>query len=136
SPVMFGEEESFALLAIEEPVVEDGELVFFTWWRAGARPPDDLAIFVHLVDEEGQIVAQFDGLDAAAATLQAGDIVLQRHVLPLSNDMPLEESDIRLGLYQRGSGGRLLLPDGMDVLRMGHCTTAVYGFTCSLTDPP
>ncbi len=55
----------------------------------------------------GQIVAQHDGFDAAPVTLQAGDVVLQRHLLPVFDLETAVPYTIFVGLYQRNSEQRL-----------------------------
>ncbi len=83
-------------------------LVVFTLWRVEMGLPADLSVFVHLVDGADVIVAQHDGLDAAATTLQRGDMILQRHLLPLDDLLPPAEYALFVGLYQRSTGRRLL----------------------------
>jgi 4-amino-4-deoxy-L-arabinose transferase-like glycosyltransferase len=101
------------------PPKPDEPLVVFTLWRVETALPADLAAFMHLVDERGQIVAQHDGFDAAPITLQSGDIVLQRHILPV---FPTENSvsyTLLLGVYQRSTGQRFLFgPEKEDRFRL------------------
>lgn len=101
------------------PSVEN-EIRLVTWWRVGEELPSDLAVFIHVLDESGTIVAQYDGLDAAALTLHPGDKVLQRHVIPLPSDQS-GSFDIVIGLYTRGDGQRLLTPAGADSVELTSC---------------
>ena len=72
------------------------------------RPlPPDLAIFTHIIDAEGNVVAQHDGFDAATTTLRSGDIVVQRHLLSLTGLDEAVAYRIQLGLYTRQNGRRL-----------------------------
>lgn len=105
----------------------DAPLVLFSDWRVAATLPNDLAIFVHLVDGAGNVVAQFDGLDAAAATLQPGDRVLQRHVIDLPEIEPGEVLTVRVGLYSRSSGTRLTAAGGDDALDIARCRNVSTG---------
>ncbi len=57
-------------------------------------------MFVHVLDESGEIVAQDDGL--AAAALQPGDLILLAHSLPLPATYTL-----RLGVYNPETGQQL-----------------------------
>ncbi len=59
-------------------------LHLITWWRVDAPLPSDLRSFIHVVDGSGNLVAQHDGFDAAPAELQAGDWVIQQHVIDLN----------------------------------------------------
>ncbi len=103
------------------PVVAGEPLRLLTWWRVERPLPTDLATFVHLLDEQGQFVAQHDGWDAAPTTLQPGDVVIQRHLLWLPDGLPAGEYALQLGLYERGNGRRW--PQGdppTDALRLSH----------------
>ena len=78
-----------------------------TYWQVEAGLPWDLAIFVHLLGPDGAMVAQADGLDAAASTLQPGDHFLQLHTLPLPDPLLPGPYTLQLGLYVRSDGRRL-----------------------------
>ncbi|MFN2134638.1 MAG: hypothetical protein ACK2UK_01705, partial [Candidatus Promineifilaceae bacterium] len=49
-----------------------------------------------------------DGFDAAPSTLRMGDLVIQRHVLPWPTFLTSPIGSLRLGLYTRENGNRLL----------------------------
>jgi hypothetical protein len=98
------------------PLQREDSIRLFTLWRVNGPLPDDLSIFVHLVDESGAIVSQHDGLDAAVSTLQSGDWVVQKHVLPVTAVSP-GTYQLRLGQYQRSTGARLLTqPDNQEAV--------------------
>jgi hypothetical protein len=106
-PITF--EGAISLMGYETSPPEPGEpLVIFTGWRVEKELPADLSAFVHLVDGADSILAQHDGFDAATTTLQRGDMVLQRHVLPVDEPLPVAEYMLYVGLYQRDTGRRLL----------------------------
>ena len=88
------------------PAVPGEPLRLLTWWRVERPLPADLAAFVHLLDGSGAVVAQHDGWDAAPTTLQPGDVVVQRHLLPWPVDLPSGEYRLQLGLYHRENGRR------------------------------
>ncbi|MCA9975638.1 MAG: glycosyltransferase family 39 protein [Anaerolineales bacterium] len=85
-----------------------------TYWRVESPLPADLAAFAHLLVDGTTIVAQHDGFDAASATLQAGDVVVQYHILPLPDTLPTVPMTLQVGLYERGNGRRLLQGNGAD----------------------
>jgi hypothetical protein len=68
--------------------------------------PEDIAVFVHLYNEGGELVSQHDGFDAAPETLHEGDFVVQRHVLPLGGSLPDDAQTVHIGLYRRDDGQR------------------------------
>lgn len=101
----------FTLLGVQLlPSRESGELPVLTLWRVESALPEDMAIFVHLTEGDGRLVAQDDALDAAPATLQPGDLVLQLHLIQLPERLPEAGLGLELGLYRRGDGSRLMHP--------------------------
>jgi hypothetical protein len=114
----------------------DSGLAFASAWAVKNPLPDDLALFVHLVDKNGEIVAQYDGLDVAPSTLQSGDRFIQRHGLPLPSDLEDGEFYIRLGAYTRRQGQRLLFLTNKDVVEIGRCEhdDGLSSPYCRLTD--
>jgi hypothetical protein len=79
----------------------------FTWWRVERPLPPDLSAFIHLSNNAGEVVSQHDGWDAAPETLQPGDTILQRHLLPWVDEMDGDGQRLQVGLYQRETGIRL-----------------------------
>jgi hypothetical protein len=113
SPILLG--ESISLIGYEIiPSKQTSPLVIYTLWRVEKQLPADLAAFVHLEDFEHTIVAQHDGFDAASVTLQSGDVVLQRHLLPSNEPLAAANYTLYVGLYTRGNGQRLLSFDQED----------------------
>ncbi len=84
-----------------------GSLQLVTIWRVEDELPVDLAAFLHLRDEEGELISQHDGFDAAPETLRSRDLVIQRHVLPLGEALPEGVYTVHIGLYTRADGRRL-----------------------------
>jgi hypothetical protein len=56
-----------------------GEISLITGWRVVQATERPLKIFVHALDEVGQIVGQWDGLDVDPAAWQPGDVFVQLH---------------------------------------------------------
>jgi hypothetical protein len=84
-----------------------GSLQLVTIWRVGDTLPMDLAAFVHLRDEEGELISQHDGFDAAPETLRSRDLVMQRHVFPFGEPLSEGAYSLHIGLYTRENGQRL-----------------------------
>ena len=91
---------------------DQGSLQLFTIWQVEDLLPADLASFAHWLDEDGAIISQHDGFDAAAQYLQPGDLVVQRHVLPVPGALPQGEYEFHVGLYTREDGTRLVREEG------------------------
>jgi hypothetical protein len=114
-------EGKISLVGYEIPPGSDGAaLQIVTVWRVNSELLDDLAIFVHWQDGDGVLLSQHDGFDAAPATLQIGDIVVQRHILPWPDVSPTSPTALSIGLYERDDGRRLErvdpFADGTDAL--------------------
>jgi hypothetical protein len=71
-----------------------------TYWRAqqplGTQPT---SIFVHVLDQDGNLAAQWDGFTIAPEYVQAGDIIVQVHFIPIPPDFTAGEYQLALGRY-------------------------------------
>ena len=104
-PVKFGDT---AELIGYDLRAEQGRLTLITYWRAGDHVIAPLQMFVHVLDADGNIVAQADRLDASAADWRSGDLIAQVH--HLQGTQPLAAGQIypvEVGLYNRDTGERL-----------------------------
>ena len=90
-----------------------------TAWQMLATPPNDLAIFLHLLDGDGNLVAQSDAFAALSDTLRPEDVFVQRHVVALAPDVPPGPHRLATGLYVRGSERLPLDPGEGDSLTLG-----------------
>jgi hypothetical protein len=82
-----------------------------TYWRVVGPAEDNLSLFLHATDDDGELIAQDDGVDAPSRFWQTGDVLVQLHTLTFGSTEP---SALHLGVYDPLTGGRLLLPDGSD----------------------
>jgi len=80
-------------------------------WRGLAEMTDSYRVFVHVLDEEGQIVAQSDaepaGWSRPTTGWLAGEYVVDQHLLQLPEGVSLSGLSLRIGLYEGESGDRL-----------------------------
>ncbi len=88
------------------PTDDRAALTLLSLWRAEKALPDDLKLFVHLVSAENDILSQYDGLDAIPDTLQAGDLIVQRHSLP-EIITASDAAALHIGVYTATNGQRL-----------------------------
>ncbi|CAG0933021.1 hypothetical protein TFLX_02854 [Thermoflexales bacterium] len=89
----------------------DGMLSVLTAWRVlRESQPGSTAIFIHLLDERDQIVAQDDRLGVPRHSWQPGDEFVQLHRLALTN-VPPGEYRLVLGLYNRADNVRWVAQD-------------------------
>jgi hypothetical protein len=109
----FDFENLISLVGYEITSPPDGQVLqMLSAWQVAGDLPYDLAIFVHWLDDEGRLISQHDGLDAAPQTLQRGDLIIQRHVLPYPSGMSNPSGSLQIGLYLRENGRRLSLSGG------------------------
>jgi hypothetical protein len=99
-------ENSIALLAAGA-ALDGSQLQVDLTWQAQEPPPSDVTVFVHVLDANGQLIAQADGdpLGGAYPFTQwtPGLIALDRRTAEV--DSP--GLSLRVGLYDRASGVRL-----------------------------
>ncbi len=85
-------------------------------WQAVLETATSYHVFVHLVDENGRLLAQSDGEPAAWSRPTTGwvpgEYVSDPHQLTLPPDPPAGALTLRVGLYDPSSGQRLQTPTG------------------------
>ncbi len=91
----------------------DNDADLLTRWQVVTPPSGELRLFVHVLDADGAIIAQHDGLDLRVSALQTGDEFAQLHPLALDN-LPPGTYDVCVGVYDPATGVRLQLPTGED----------------------
>ncbi len=110
------EKDDHQILLLEDRhtlIPEEDALQFTTHWR-NETGPVPLKIYVHLLDESGQIAAQWDGLGVAWEGWRSGDVLWQRHELQLSPPIPAGQYELRVGLYDPATGDRWQTAAGAD----------------------
>jgi len=111
-PVSFEGRLSFVGYERLQQLPAPGErLALLTYWRVEQPPPAPLKIFVHLLDESDTLVAQHDGLGSPRRGWAAGDLIVQKHLLPLPADLSSGLYRLQLGLYNAPAGPRLRVFD-------------------------
>jgi len=123
-PALFGEILSFWGADIDR--VDEHGVNLRLWWSAASAPGLDYSIALHLLDANGQLVAQQDGpivdyyTDTAVQTSQLtpGKLYINPRQLPLPPGLPDGTYQLRLLVYQSWDNQHLLLPDGSDYLML------------------
>jgi hypothetical protein len=98
-------------------------LTFDLVWRALAAPPADYFVFVHLVDENDDIVSQIDWIPVEGTRptrgWRGGEVLVDPYRLPLPAELPPGAYRLWVGLYDPEMGQRLPVagdPDGRHLL--------------------
>jgi hypothetical protein len=99
-------------LPSEEATTDDTLRLTLYWRAAGAVPTGrDLKVFVHVVGESGQIIAQHDGAPAMGqspiAAWQEGELIVDVHEAVWQRDDFTGEATIFVGLYDGKTMDRL-----------------------------
>ena len=99
-----------------EPPLQPGQPLTLTLYWAVQAPADrDWSIFVHLLDEAGERIAQGDGQPFNArypsTAWGAGEIIPDKHALSLPNPLPDGPYQMLVGMYDLANGERLALFD-------------------------
>ncbi len=88
------------------------------FWQADEPTVENYVVFVHLLDENGQLMTNHDGVPGngrfPTTTWQSGIIIQDNHTLPLPPNMPPGTYRIKVGLYQPETGDRLPLTNSTD----------------------
>ncbi len=94
-----------------ELVRESDTLSVTTQWQALTPIAQDLSLFVHVLDAQGNRVSQIDvppaGPDRPTSTWRTGHFQYWRHPLPLPPDLDLGEYWLAIGLYDPATFARL-----------------------------
>ena len=91
---------------------QPGQMLRFTlYWACDAPPGQPLSVFVHLVGEERQPLAQGDGPplsgDYPTDLWAAGEVIADGRAVPLPADLPPGRYTLLVGLYNLQTGERL-----------------------------
>ena len=101
---------------------QDGrKLTLVSDWQQQGEPAP-VKIFVHVLDESGELAAQWDGLGAAWEGWRTGDFLRQRHTLELPADAPAGTYQLVIGLYDPETLERWRLPSGADFVELTEIT--------------
>ena len=82
-------------------------------WQAESTPDFDYTLFIHLLDQQGEKIAQVDDQPRDAwgprpmTSWRAGQVVVDEHSLAIPADLPAGDYTLILGLYNWQTGDRL-----------------------------
>ncbi len=85
-------------------------------WQTAEPVQDSFVVFTHILDADGNLVAQRDGIPGGGlfplTEWEPGETITDRYVVQLPADLPAGEYDILIGLYEPTSQLRLRVTDG------------------------
>jgi hypothetical protein len=91
-------------------------------WQARDSATTSYRVFLHLLDPEGRLVAQSDGIPASwsrpTTGWVTGEYVVDEHAIVIPPDAPAGTYTLMAGMYDPGNGIRLTDPDGTDAITL------------------
>ena len=95
----------------EDQLVPGRSLDLNLFWSPRGRPMRDYTVFVHLLDEHGELRGQTDSPPTSGkyptSVWDAGELIADLHTLSLAPDLPAGEYKLAIGLYDPDTGRRL-----------------------------
>jgi 4-amino-4-deoxy-L-arabinose transferase-like glycosyltransferase len=116
-PASFG--NRLALLGYEWLTVDarpGGSVSALSYWTVEQPGRTRLKIYLHVLDNSGSLVAQHDGLGSPVTGWAGDDLVIQKHVIELPDELGEGFYELRLGIYEAQSGERLVVLGGDGLL--------------------
>jgi hypothetical protein len=99
-------EPGLQLVSYDSPQrLEPGEtLALTTFWTFDGYSPTsvsaDYSVFFHLLDQDGSIVAQSDGLGLPSDAWRSGDLLVRRVTMPIAQDKDGARLTLAIGVYE------------------------------------
>ncbi|HXV96891.1 MAG TPA: hypothetical protein VEC93_00605, partial [Anaerolineae bacterium] len=110
---IFGDQIKLVDVAYPAQVSAGSALPIQLNWQALVELSEDYHVFIHLVAENGQTVAQTDGQPALwrrpTTTWARGETIVDRHGLWIPTQTARGDYELRVGLYRPTDGQRLRL---------------------------
>ncbi|MBI3741207.1 MAG: hypothetical protein HY257_05560 [Chloroflexi bacterium] len=117
--VSFGDAIVLAGYSLPQSIGAGARLELKLYWRARAVSADDYTVFVHLVDANGNLIAQKDSEPQNGAyptsLWEAGETIADAYEIAIPRDAPTE-LQVRVGLYRAADGSRVFTREGDSVL--------------------
>jgi len=111
--------EEFSLLGyslIDQEVEPGGVMRLILYWKARKGLERDYKVFIHLLDERGQLVAQRDsqpqGGSKPTNSWESGEEIEDHYGVWLGEGVLPGEYELVMGLYESSTGQRLPTFDG------------------------
>ena len=102
---------------LEPREVESGDSVQLTlYWQALSTMETSYTVFIHLLDEEGDLRGQRDSLPGGGTLpttgWASGEVITDRYDISIASDAPPGRYRLLVGMYEPTSGKRLPVYDG------------------------
>jgi len=117
-PAVLGDVAALVGYEVSDAAAGPGDSITVTLvWQARSTPDDSFHVFVHLLDDDGLLMAQSDGIPGGwtrpTTGWLEGEYLTDVHTLDVPPDASPGIYHLRTGMYLPGSH-RLQMPDGED----------------------
>jgi 4-amino-4-deoxy-L-arabinose transferase-like glycosyltransferase len=107
-PIDFGDKVQLLGYSLSKSSVKPGHAFdLVTYWKVTDSLPPQMSQFTHVLNGQGDIVAQEDRLMLTSQSLQVGDVFIQIHHLSMPGNLKLGEYRLSIGLYTQTDRKRL-----------------------------
>lgn len=114
-PVNFDQQLTLiGYLILEDEGKPEERLSLITFWSVLRDDVQPITLFLHVLDDAGDLIAQQDRLDVWTEALETGDVFAQLHQLDVSQEVQLSEVHLQLGAYHRYDLTRLPIIEADD----------------------
>ncbi len=92
-----------------------GELALTLFWRSPGQPTGNYKVFIHLMNAQGELIAQRDDLPLGGLVLTSqwspGEVITDQFFVALPSNLPQGTYQLEVGMYRPGTGERLVALD-------------------------
>ncbi len=100
--------------------ISAGNMLQFDLTLRNLSPPAPVKIFAHLVNANGEIAAQWDGIGAQWEGWRQGDLLIQKVAIPLPASLPAGSYQLLFGLTRPDTGTRYQTNNGHEHYPLGE----------------
>lgn len=105
-----------AAALIDEVVAPNSYLRLAVQWETDTKVQDAYQVFTHIVDQDGNLLAQFDGVPGNGlfplTSWQPGETITDRYAISIPANASVGAYDVRIGVYNPSNGLRLQVDGG------------------------
>jgi hypothetical protein len=95
----------------DQPAGAGQRVGVYLYWQATQPLTQSLKVFVHLLDAQGQVAAQHDGVPAQwtynTRAWQPGEVIVDAHQIAVGANLLPREYTLQVGLYDEQTGARV-----------------------------
>lgn len=131
SNALFGEAVRLDAFEVSGQPQAGDRLTVRLYWEALSPPAKSYVVFVHLLDEAGNLVSSHDSSPRNGRfptnTWRSGDLIQDNHPIQLDAGLPPGEYQLNVGMYLPETGERLPVQtaDGADILSQSLPLTTI-----------